>query len=248
MSRAGKFVILIVFMLFLVDFSLAGKTSLVQRKKSNKHWLPYVLSTVGVVAGASALLYYSTRPPQEEPFLDEKPNLNGALSKLDQAKGASKIIPTPIPSGDISDPHNLKRFVDAMEGSQMSHVKALSELNGKGKQTHWIWPNFPQLEGLATNPSANSSFYSIKSKEEAKSYLAHEKLGPWLEQKAEAALRFKGSVLEFVGCPIDTAKLKSSMTLFDQVSSKPNNIYRQVLNKYFNGQGDTKTLDLLRAM
>lgn len=248
MSRAGKFVILIVLLLFLADFSLAGKTSLAQRKKSNKQWVPYVLSTVAIVAGASTLLYYSTQSSKEEPLLDEKHNLNGALSKLNQVKKANKIIPAPIPSGDISDPHNLKRFVDAMEGSQMSHVKALSELNGKGKQSHWIWPNFPQLDGLATTPSKNTRFYSVKSKQEAEAYLAHEKLGPWLESKTEAVLRFKGSVLELVGSPIDTAKLKSSMTLFDQVSGKPNNIYRQVLNKYFNGQGDTKTLELLRAM
>ncbi|MDE6144592.1 MAG: DUF1810 domain-containing protein, partial [Muribaculaceae bacterium] len=38
--------------------------------------------------------------------------------------------------------------------------------------------------------------------------------------------------------------LKSSMTLFDLVS--PNDIFAQVLDKYFNGQRDKKTLNIIK--
>lgn len=42
---------------------------------------------------------------------------------------------------------------------------------------------------------------------------------------------------------IDSRKLKSSMTLFDLVS--PNDIFAQVLDKYFNGQRDNRTIYIL---
>jgi uncharacterized protein (DUF1810 family) len=41
-------------------------------------------------------------------------------------------------------------------------------------------------------------------------------------------------------------KLRSSMTLFAAVGGE-NSVFRKVLEKYFNGQEDTKTLQLLKS-
>jgi uncharacterized protein (DUF1810 family) len=43
---------------------------------------------------------------------------------------------------------------------------------------------------------------------------------------------------------IDAKKLKSSMTLFNEVSS--NSIFKQVLDKYYYGKKDNKTLDIIK--
>ena len=42
----------------------------------------------------------------------------------------------------------------------------------------------------------------------------------------------------------DNLKLKSSMTLFDYVS-EVGNIYSQILDKFFNGERDIITMDLI---
>ena len=42
----------------------------------------------------------------------------------------------------------------------------------------------------------------------------------------------------------DNLKLKSSMTLFDYVSEE-GNIYSQILDRFFNGERDVITMDLI---
>src|SRR5438045_3081257 len=107
------------------------------------------------------------------------------------------------------DPHDLNRFVHAQEGD---YARALAEVRGGRKRSHWMWYVFPQIEGLGS--SATAARYSIKSVGEAKSYLAHPVLGPRLVEIAEAALSVEGrSAYEVFGTP-DDMKLKSCATLF----------------------------------
>jgi uncharacterized protein (DUF1810 family) len=141
--------------------------------------------------------------------------------------------------GGAADPHDLNRFIEAQAGD---YQQALAEIRNGRKQSHWMWYIFPQFEGLGF--SSTSRRYSIKSVAEAKAYLAHPVLGPRLIACAEAALGVAGkSALEIFGSP-DDMKLRSCATLFASVSPA-GSVFHRVLDKYFGGEGDDKTLRLL---
>lgn len=138
-----------------------------------------------------------------------------------------------------ADPFDLARFVSAQE---RNYDAALAELRDGEKRTHWMWYIFPQIDGLGHSPTAK--FYAIKSAEEARQYLEHPVLGPRLLACAEAVLSVEGrSASEIFGFP-DDMKLKSSMTLFASVA-EPGVVFVRVLDKYFHGEHDVRTLDLL---
>jgi uncharacterized protein (DUF1810 family) len=138
-----------------------------------------------------------------------------------------------------SDPFNLRRFISAQE---MIYTDVLAELQDGRKRTHWMWFIFPQFDGLGY--STTSKHYAIKSKEEARSYLSHPVLGKRLTECAETILSVQGrSAAEIFGSP-DDMKLKSSMTLFAAVTAS-GSVFARVLEKYFRGQQDSRTLDLL---
>src|SRR4051812_34594785 len=138
-----------------------------------------------------------------------------------------------------NDPHNLNRFIQAQTGV---YDQALVEIRGGRKQSHWMWYIFPQIDGLGF--SSTSRRYSIKSAAEAKAYLDHPLLGPRLLECAEATLRVEGrSAFEIFGSP-DEMKLRSSATLFACVSPA-GSVFERLLDKYFQGVRDGKTLQLL---
>jgi uncharacterized protein (DUF1810 family) len=140
---------------------------------------------------------------------------------------------------DNTDAFNLNRFISAQEGV----IEAvLAELRSGQKRTHWMWFIFPQIDGLGQ--STTSRYYAIKSKEEARQYLNHPVLGARLLQCAELLLAIEGkSAAEIFGFP-DDLKLKSSMTLFACVTDSQV-VFSQVLEKYFDGKQDKKTIYLL---
>lgn len=139
----------------------------------------------------------------------------------------------------MEDQYKLTRFLDAQN---QSYLNALSEIRKGQKQTHWMWFIFPQLKGLGKSSTAD--YYGITGLEEAKSYLKHPVLGKHLVQISLALLELKGkTALDIFGSP-DDMKLRSSMTLFSQVEDA-DGIFRAVLDKYFSGEPDTKTLGLL---
>ena len=85
--------------------------------------------------------------------------------------------------------------------------------------------------------------YANKSREEAEAYLAHPVLGPRLIEITEAALGVEGkSANQIFGSP-DDMKLKSSATLFEAVS--PDSVFARLLDKYFKGERDGRTLEIL---
>jgi uncharacterized protein (DUF1810 family) len=139
------------------------------------------------------------------------------------------------------DPHYLNRFLEAQ---QSTYAQALAEINGGRKQSHWMWYIFPQFEGLGFSPTSRK--YAIKSLAEAEAYLRHAVLGPRLIASAEAVLRVEGrSAWDIFGSP-DDLKLRSCATLFASVSP-PGSVFDQVLMKYFGGQPDPRTVDLVQA-
>jgi uncharacterized protein (DUF1810 family) len=141
---------------------------------------------------------------------------------------------------DRDDPYDLRRFIEAQAGV---YDRALAELKSGRKRTHWMWYIFPQVEGLGHSPTAKR--YAIKSVEEARRYLEHPVLGPRLRACAEALLAVEDrSASEIFGYP-DTLKLRSSMTLFAQVADDSPTVFDRVLEKYFQGEPDTRTLAIL---
>jgi uncharacterized protein (DUF1810 family) len=140
---------------------------------------------------------------------------------------------------DADDPYDLNRFVQAQK---TDYEQALSEIKSGRKCSHWMWYIFPQFEGLGF--SATSKEYSIKSVAEAEAYLSHPVLGPRLTECAEAALSVKGrSAYDIFGSPDDT-KLRSCATLFACVSPA-GSVFDRLLDQYFRGERDHKTLRLL---
>jgi uncharacterized protein (DUF1810 family) len=138
-----------------------------------------------------------------------------------------------------SDPYDLQRFVDAQ---QSTYDRALRELTAGRKESHWMWYVFPQFEGLGS--SRLSQTFAIGSAAEASAYLAHPVLGRRLVECAEAVLRVTGaSAHDIFGSP-DDLKLRSSATLFAHVSPA-GSVFEQVLDKYFDGARDDRTLRAL---
>jgi uncharacterized protein (DUF1810 family) len=138
------------------------------------------------------------------------------------------------------DPHDLNRFVQAQEGV---YERALAEIKGGRKRSHWMWYIFPQFDGLGFSPTAR--LYAIKSLAEAEAYLRHPVLGPRLKECAEAALGVQGRTAhEIFGSP-DDMKLRSCATLFARVSP-PGSAFARLLDKYYQGEPDGKTLALLQ--
>jgi len=137
------------------------------------------------------------------------------------------------------DLYSLSRFINAQKGV---FENVLTELRNGQKRTHWMWFIFPQIDGLGK--SATSKHYSIKSVEEARKYVNHPVLGERLSKCAELILDVDGkSALEIFGSP-DDKKLKSSMTLFACVTDS-DSVFVRVLDKYFDGKRDKKTIYLL---
>lgn len=140
------------------------------------------------------------------------------------------------------DLFNLNRFLVAQ---QDVYDQVLSELRRGRKKSHWMWYVFPQIDGLAY--SSTSKHYAIKSREEACTYLQHPVLGTRLLECAEIIVNIGGrSASEIFGSP-DDLKLRSSMTLFAAVSGGKS-VFSHVLDKFFHGQPDHKTLDILQLL
>ena len=135
--------------------------------------------------------------------------------------------------------HDLDRFVMAQDGI---YPRALAELQRGAKRSHWMWFIFPQIAGLGQSAMART--YAIAGADEAKAYLAHPVLGLRLIEVTQAVTAAAGSAETILG-GIDAVKLRSSMTLFAAIADDPVP-YRAALDRFFDGEDDGATLDLLR--
>ncbi len=135
--------------------------------------------------------------------------------------------------------NDLKRLLDAQEND---FERALAEIKRGRKQSHWMWYIFPQIAGLGS--SETSRFYAVKDRAEAELYLAHPVLGARLVRISEALLEIEGKTANQIFGSPDDMKLKSSMTLFGALKNT-NPIFQSVLDKYFNGTNDLRTLQLI---
>ena len=139
----------------------------------------------------------------------------------------------------MGDAFDLQRFVDAQA---RNYDDALAELRAGRKTSHWMWYVFPQVAGLGSSAMART--YAIGSLAEAQAYLAHPVLGARLRDCLAAVLAVRGrSAHEIFGSP-DDLKFRSSLTLFAQ-AAPANPQFRQGLERYFGGEADPATLQIL---
>jgi uncharacterized protein (DUF1810 family) len=138
----------------------------------------------------------------------------------------------------MDDPFKLQRFVDAPDPV---YRQVGSELAAGRKTSHWMWFVFPQLKGLGR--SAMAQHYGIGSKAEAQAVWAHPVLGPRLRHCTELVLAVdRRTAHEIFGAP-DDLKFRSCMTLFAHATGAP--IFTRALEKFFGGQPDPWTVELL---
>ncbi|BFM45257.1 DUF1810 domain-containing protein [Flavobacterium sp. CFS9] len=136
--------------------------------------------------------------------------------------------------------YDLDRFLEAQ---QQSYNNALLEIRAGRKQTHWMWFIFPQLRGLGFTDY--NIFYGIENLKEASKYFNHPILGRRLDEITCAMLQIENkTALEILGRP-DERKLKSCMTLFSLLPDT-SECFRQVFDKYYNGELDEKTLQIIK--
>ncbi len=136
---------------------------------------------------------------------------------------------------------DLSRFIEAQK---FAYPTALNEIKSGKKRSHWMWFIFPQIAGLGR--SVMSEKYAIKNIEEALEYLENEILGARLREITGILLLLKtNDAREVFGSP-DNLKLRSCMTLFAQLD-ETNGIFQKVLDKYFFGTQDKRTISLINS-
>lgn len=144
------------------------------------------------------------------------------------------------PSIAKQDSFDLVRFLEAQGDT---YAQAVYELRSGQKRSHWMWFIFPQFDGLGT--SATSHRYAIKSLPEVREYLRHPVLGARIAECTRIINSLQGrSARQIFGTP-DDMKFRSSMTLFELASGSKSE-FTSALEKYFAGERDMKTHELVR--
>ena len=134
---------------------------------------------------------------------------------------------------------SLNRFIDAQKED---YAIAFREIKNGRKRNHYMWYIFPQIKGLGR--SSTAEYYSINDLEEAKEYMENDYLRDNLINISSELLKLEtDNPLKIFG-PTDSKKLRSSMTLFELVSD--DEVFSLVLDKYFNGEKDELTLNLVK--
>jgi len=142
----------------------------------------------------------------------------------------------------LDDPHDLERFLAAQAPI---YEEIIRELKAGRKRTHWMWFIFPQFDGLGH--SSTAKHFAIKSLAEAFAYIDHPVLGRRLLECSRLVGAVEGrSVSDIFGFP-DNMKFRSSMTLFAQ-AGKERDVFEGLIAKYFAGEPDQATLDIIRRL
>ncbi|TDW46674.1 uncharacterized protein (DUF1810 family) [Flavobacterium sp. 270] len=133
----------------------------------------------------------------------------------------------------------IERFVVAQN---RVYQQALREIKNGKKLSHWMWFVFPQIRGLGFTDY--NVYYGIKDLNEAGYYLNDPILGKRLIEISQAVLSQEGKTAKEIFGKPDERKLKSCMTLFTQIQNT-NPVFQKVLEKYYNGSIDDKTIEIL---
>ena len=139
----------------------------------------------------------------------------------------------------MTQPGVLHRFVDAQNGI---YGQVCAELRAGRKASHWMWFIFPQLAGLGHSQMARR--FAISSLAEARAYLNHPLLGARLRECTRLVTSIEGRTVEQIFGNPDDLKFRSSMTLFSSAAAD-NDVFLEGLSKYFGGEPDRRTIELL---
>ncbi|TXM91399.1 DUF1810 domain-containing protein [Methylobacterium sp. WL116] len=138
-----------------------------------------------------------------------------------------------------SDPFDLNPFIDAQCGG---YDQARQELTAGYKRSHWMWFVSPQTAGQGLSKIAQR--YAIGTLVEVQAYLHHLVLGSRLRTYTAAVNQVTGRTAYEIFRSPDDMKFRSSMTLF--AASNPRvPEFGSVLQRYFGGERDRRTLQLL---
>jgi uncharacterized protein (DUF1810 family) len=165
-----------------------------------------------------------------------------ADSRLAQTAGAEPggVFTSDLSAGTetmMGDPYNLQRFTEAQDAGG-TYARAVAELRGGRKQSHWMWFVFPQIAGLGQSPASRR--FAISSLEEARAYLRHPVLGTRLAECTRILQERPGHDAEQIFGGLDAQKLRSSMTLF--LRAAPGEApFGTILRQYFGGAPDPVT-------
>ena len=132
----------------------------------------------------------------------------------------------------------MNRFI---EGYKKYYDIALKELKNGRKDSHYMWFIFPQIKGLGS--SYNSNYYGLNGIDETKQFCNNDYLFNKLINLVNVLLDLTiADPIKIFGV-IDSKKLKSSMTIFYLASN--NILFKKVLDKFFNGELDKNTIELI---
>lgn len=124
---------------------------------------------------------------------------------------------------------SIERFLDAQNAAYAGYKQALEEVRNGRKVWHWIWYVFPQMRGLGHSERAN--YYGIADREEAEDYHLNFTLNDRIHEISEALLQHKG---------------KSVYKIFGEIDAiSPNDVFGKVLDQFYGGVRDKRTLELL---
>ena len=139
------------------------------------------------------------------------------------------------------DPVRVQEFLSAQAAV---YDDVLAELKAGRKTSHWMWFIFPQLAGLGVSSTARR--FALSSALEARGYAAVPVLGQRLRECTRLVIDVENrSISRIFGSP-DDLKFRSSMTLFSvAVPAEP--LFSQALQKYFSGEPDPRTIELLES-
>lgn len=138
------------------------------------------------------------------------------------------------------DRNELERFRTAQE---RSFAGALDEIRRGRKTSHWMWYIFPQLRGLGY--SSTAQYYGLDGLGEARAFAADPVLGENLRTITQALLDQPSRNANAVFGHTDAMKLRSSMTLFE-LADPDCGLYARVLEEFFGGSRDRRTIEMLQ--
>lgn len=138
---------------------------------------------------------------------------------------------------------DVSRFLKAQDTPYLGYYQALEEMKFGRKISHWIWFVFPQMKGLGH--SSMSEYYGIADREEAEDYLLNSTLNDRIHEISRTLLEHQGTSARRIFGDVDAMKVRSSMTLFDALS--PDDVFGEVLDAFFDGERDERTLALLES-
>ena len=124
---------------------------------------------------------------------------------------------------------SIERFLDAQNAAYAGYKQALEEVRNGRKVWHWIWYVFPQMRGLGHSERAN--YYGIADREEAEDYHLNFTLNDRIHEISEALLQHKGKSVYKIFGEIDAISL--------------NDVFGKVLDQFYGGVRDKRTLELL---